>query len=316
MIKWLHAFTVNKTEEIQTEEKSKNDKGEETTTVKKETKEIPITLKIRKPNRRLYDDADLFYGVKLSEGIKAGLLTKTLLAKRYENDGGPMSNPEKEKYAKLYIDLYEKENEIQKVQLNLEKLNEKEKREQLTEVIIEMSTIKQELHQFELSQQSLFDQTAEVRARNQTIMWWVLNLSYSGEDEKEEVFFLGDTFDEKLNTYDEMEERANSFWGETIRKFIYFVSFWESGQITTEEEFEDAEKVFNTTLEEQEKVPEEEDGEGLKTAYEKAEEQEKAEEKAKEEAEKKEQREPSENVEPKKKTKRKAKAKDLATENA
>jgi len=282
MNKWLYSFTINKTEEIQTEEKSKNEEGEETTTVKKETKEIPVTLKIRKPNRRLYDDADLFYGVKLSEGIKAGLLTKTLLAKRYENDGGPMSNPEKEKYAKLYIDLYEKENEIQKIQLNLDKLNDEEKKEKLTEAIIDMSTIKQDLHQFELSQQSLFDQTAEVRARNQTIMWWVLNLSYSVEDEKEEVFFIGDTFDEKLNTYDEIEDRKNLFWGEVIRKFIYFISFWESGQITTEEEFKDAERIFDRTLEEENGVPEtKEEEDELQTAYEKTEEQEKANEKKK-----------------------------------
>ena len=60
MNKWLYSFTINKTEEIQTEEKSKNNEGEDTTTVKKEIKETPITLKIRKPNRRLYDDADLF----------------------------------------------------------------------------------------------------------------------------------------------------------------------------------------------------------------------------------------------------------------
>ncbi len=303
MNKWLYSFTINKTEEIQTEEKSKNEKGEDTTTVKKEIKETPVTLKIKKPNRRLYDDADLFYGVKLSEGIKAGLLTKTLLAKRYENDGGPMSNPEKEKYAKLYIDLYEKENEVQKIQLNLDKLNEEDKKEKLTQAIVEMSTIKQDLHQFELSQQSLFDQTAEVRARNQTIMWWVLNLSYSGEEGKEEVFFPGDTFDEKLNEYDEIEDRDNAFWGEAIRKFIYFISFWESGQITTEEEFKDAEKVFDRTLEEGEEVPEAEDLDSLKTAYEKAEEQEQKEEQA-------------EKQEQKTKPKRKAKKKDLVTENA
>ena len=35
MNKWLYSFTINKTEEIQTEEKSKNEKGEDTTTVKK-----------------------------------------------------------------------------------------------------------------------------------------------------------------------------------------------------------------------------------------------------------------------------------------
>ena len=310
MNKWMHTFIINRTEETQTQEKSKNEKGEEITTIKKESKENPITLKIKKPNRRLYDDADLFYGVKLSEGIKAGLLTKTLLAKRYDNDGGPMSNPEKEKYAKLYIDLYEKENVIQKLQLNLDEFSEEEKREKLTEAIIDMSTIKQELHQFELSQQSLFDQTAEVRARNQTIMWWVLNLSYMGEEkEKEEMFFPGDSFDDKLDTYDELEEKENPFWADAIRKFIYFISFWESGQVTNEEEFKEAEKVFERTLKENEEVPEEneeEDKAELKTAYEKAEEQEKAEEKAKEKAEKQEPTKP----------KKKAKKKELATENA
>ena len=306
MNKWLYSFTINKTEEIQTEEKSKNNEGEETTTVKKEIKETPITLKIKKPNRRLYDDADLFYGVKLSEGIKAGLLTKTLLAKRYENDGGPMSNPEKEKYAKLYIDLYEKENEVQKIQLNLDKLDDEEKKEKLTEAIIDMSSIKQDLHQFELSQQSLFDQTAEVRARNQTIMWWVLNLSYSVKNEEEEIFFVGDTFDEKLNAYDEIEDRSNLFWGEAIRKFIYFISFWESGQISTEKEFEDAEKVFNKTLEEDKETSEtQEKEEELQTAYEKTEEQEQ--EKADEKQEKQ-----NKAAKPKKKEKKK----DLVAEGA
>jgi len=298
----MYTFKIDKTEETQTEEKSKNEKGEEITTVKKETKEIPIELKIKKPSRKLYDEADLFYGVKLSEGIKAGLLTKTLLAKRYENDGGPMSNPEKEKYAKLYIELYDKENEVQKIQLNLEKLDEEKKKEKLTEAIVEMSTIKQQLHQFELSQQSLFDQTAEVRARNQTIMWWVLHLSYSVENGEEQEFFPGTSFDDRLNVYDELEEKEDAFWAEAIRKFIYFISFWESGQISTEEEFTEAEKVFDrTTQEEQGQVEGGEGNEGdLKTAYEKAEEEEQKEEVEKQQA----------------KPKKKSRKKELATEDA
>ena len=247
--KWLYTFTVNKTEETVTEEKSKNDKGEEITTKKKETKEIEVPLKLKKPNRRLYDEADLFYGVKLSEGIKAGLLTKTLLAKRYENDGGPMSDPEKEEYAAIYMQLYDQENLVQKIQLNLEKMPEEERREKLKDAIVEMSGLKQKLHQFEMSQQSLFDQTAEVRARNQTIMWWVLNLSHIEEEGKIREFFQGKDYEEKLEHYDELEETENPFWSEAIRKFIYFVSFWESGQITSETDFEGAEKVFNQTIE-------------------------------------------------------------------
>lgn len=257
MSNWLYTFTIKRQEQVVTEEVSKNESGEETTTKKVETVEKDIVLRIKKPNRRLYDEADLFYGVKLSEGIKAGLLTKTLLAKRYENDGGPMSNPEKEEYANLYMELYDQENIIQKIQLNLEKKTEEERKENLKAALMEMSEIKQKLHQFELSQQSLFDQTAEVRARNQGIMWWVLFLSNIEEDGKVKEFFQGSTYEEKLSSYDDLEQIENPFWGEAIKKFVYFISFWESGQLTKEEDFKKAEEILNKSVEEESSTEEE-----------------------------------------------------------
>ena len=55
---------------------------------KQEPKEVEKEVKrdffVRRPNRKLYDDAELYYAVKLSEGIKAGLLTKALLEKRWK----------------------------------------------------------------------------------------------------------------------------------------------------------------------------------------------------------------------------------------
>ena len=260
MSKWLHTFSITKKEEVVTKEDSENEKGEKTTTEKKELVEKEITLKIKKPNRRLFDEADLFYGVKLSEGIKAGLLTKTLLAKRYSNDGGSMSEPQKEEYANLYMELYDQENLVQKIQLNLEKMPEDERREKLKEAIIQMSILKERLHNFEVSQQSLFDQTAEVRARNQTIMWWVLQLSTIEEEGSLREFFQGATYEDKLEDYDRMEEQDNPIWGEAIKKFIYFVSFWESGQLSGEEDFKRAEEVFNKSVEDEDLTEEEQEG--------------------------------------------------------
>ena len=168
-----------------------------------------------------------------------------------------MSNPEKEEYANLYMQLYDQENLVQKIQLNLEKMPEEERREKLKEAIIQMSSLKQELHRFEMSQQSLFDQTAEVRARNQAIMWWVLNLAHIEDGDKVLQFFEGSNYEQKLEDYDRMEEEENPFWAEAIKKFIYFVSFWEAGQISSKEDFEGAERVFNQSIEEQGKDEEE-----------------------------------------------------------
>ena len=100
--KFLYEFTVNKEEEVEKSEISKNEKNEEIRIVKKEIIKNPISVRIIKPDRKLFDDAELFYGVQLSVGIKSGLLTRSLLAKRYQNDGGALSDPEKEQYANLY----------------------------------------------------------------------------------------------------------------------------------------------------------------------------------------------------------------------
>lgn len=245
-MKWLYEFTVNDQKEIEEVEVSNDPQGNEIKTTKKVKKVVPVKFKIQKPTRKLFDDAELFYGIKLSEGIKAGLLTKALLAKRYQNDGGAMSEPEKEKYSKLYIELYNKETEFQKVSLNLENISPEDKTAKIAKLIAELTEIRQELQAVEFSQISLFDQTAENRARNQSIMWWVLHLAHIF-DEKTNDFkqlFNGKTFDEKLENYDLLEEQDNSFWNEVFKKFAYFVSFWYMGKISTQEDFEKAEKFY------------------------------------------------------------------------
>ena len=84
MKKWLYDFDVKKDVRKEVEEKSKNDKGEDVTVTTTVTEQEPFTFSIQKPTRKLYEEAELFYAVKLSEGIKAGLLTRPLLAKRYK----------------------------------------------------------------------------------------------------------------------------------------------------------------------------------------------------------------------------------------
>lgn len=251
-MKWLYEFLVNGEKEVEQVETSKDEQGNEVTTTKKVKKVIPIKFKIQKPTRKLFDDSELFYGVKLSEGIKAGLLTKALLAKRYQNDGGAMSDPEKEKYSKLYIELYNKESEFQKVSLNLENISPEDKAIKIAKLITELTEIRQELQAVEFSQISLFDQTAENRARNQCIMWWVLYLAHIF-DEKTNDFkplFDGKTFDEKLENYDLLEEQDDPFWNEVFKKFAYFISFWYMGKISTQEDFQKAEKFYTPLQEE------------------------------------------------------------------
>jgi len=245
--KWLYTFTINKETEVEKREKSTKD-GKDIETVEKVKETAPVEFLLQKPTRKLFDEAELFYGVKMSEGIKAGLLTRNLLAKRYEDDGGAFSEVEKQRYSELYLAIYNKEEEYQRLQLNLDNKSQELKDKLAQDLLYELSDLRRELTEIENAQANIFDQTAENRAKNQTIMWWVLKLSNWKEHSHNDAspFFGTGTHEERLAKYDEFEEEMDDFYGEAIRKLAYFVSFWYMGRATSEEEFKTVEELYDS----------------------------------------------------------------------
>ena len=104
-MKRIYEFTVNKEEEVSEDTVETKKDGTEVTTSKKVQKEVPHKFFLRRPTRAMTDEAELYYGVKLAEGIKAGLLTRALLEKRFENDGGTRSDQENSEYKKIVDQL-------------------------------------------------------------------------------------------------------------------------------------------------------------------------------------------------------------------
>jgi len=267
--KWLYKFVVNKTETKTETKKVKDSEGKEVTETTSETVEKPVTIAIAKPRRRLYEDADLFYGVKLSEGIKAGLLTRHLIAKRYDNDGGLFSDEEREEYATLILIKNQK---IKDYQLLAVDDQEKEKvEESKAKLLKELTAIEREIQNFEEERSSLFDKTADVRAENQLVMWWVFSLAYycDKQDAKDEdfepIFGLG-SFEEKLSVYDDFFDEEDDFWLPISKKLAFLTSFWHNGSIADEKSFQEVEKLYDDSLKKEledseavaEKSPEEE----------------------------------------------------------
>jgi hypothetical protein len=113
------------------------------------------------------------------------------------------------------------------------------------------------LQNIENEQSSLFDQTAEARAKNKTILWWVLHVSYMEEGESFVPVFGDLTYEERLDKYDEYEDKDDLFWNESIRKLAYYVSFWESGQVESEEDFKSIDEMFSPAKNEEPEEQEE-----------------------------------------------------------
>jgi hypothetical protein len=237
-MKTMFTFDVYHEKEIEKVDVSTNDKGEEVKVTSKVKTTVPVKLGIKKPTRSLFDEAELFYGVKLSEGIKAGLLTRALLAKRFNNDGGVLSDEEQKEYNNLYNNFFNLQSEFQKLSMKEEALRNNEEKEALQKVISEMNEARDLLQKYEMAQANLFEQTAENRARNKTIMWWVLQLSLiEDQDKKLKELFGEGSYEEKLKKYDEIEESEFNIEKIALQKLLYLISFWYIGRAATEEEF-------------------------------------------------------------------------------
>ena len=244
-MKELYSFTINKEIEIEESESSRNENGEEVKTIKKVKKNEPVKVVVKKPTRNLFDEAELFYGVTLSEGIKSGLLTRALLAKRINNDGGVFSDDEQVEYSSSYVKLFELQNEFQKVSLiDKDKRSEDEKK-QLLLVMQDIENIREKIQNFEIAQSSLFEQTAENRARNKTIIWWLLNLSYIEDNGEFKALFGEGSYREKLEVYDNIEDQDLDFEKRVIQKLVYLISFWYMGRASSKEEFDNLLKVIS-----------------------------------------------------------------------
>lgn len=242
-IKKLYSFTANQETMVEEAELSKNEQGEEIKTIKKVKKQIPLEFAIKKPNRVMFEDAELFYGIRLSESIKAGLLPKALVVKRFENDGGALSSREEKRVKELVTKL----NELQK-ELYLYNSKTEESRTEIDHSnfrlnMEQVQNIRQELIEIEKAKSEIFEQTAENRARNKTIMWWVLNLAHKKEGQQFVPFFGEGTFDEKLKKYDEIEESDNEFLKKILVRFAYLITFWYVGKITDEKDFKEVDLV-------------------------------------------------------------------------
>jgi hypothetical protein len=239
-MKKLYEFSLNKEVEVKETTNEINEKGEEIQVSKNVKKEVLQKFFIKKPNRSLFDEAELFYGVRLSEGIKAGLLTRALLAKRFTNDGGIFSEIDKEQYTSLYLKLFQLQNEFQRLSV---KERDKEEEAQYNILVKEIAESREKIQDYEFAQASLFDQTAENRARNKTIMFWVLNLSYKDNDNGTFSPVFGDgVYEDKLKEYDRLEETTDLFFEKLCQKLVLLISFWYMGRASNQEEFE---KLFN-----------------------------------------------------------------------
>lgn len=239
-MKKLYEFTVLNEELVDDTVVSKAEDGSEIKTITKVKKEIPRKFFIRKPNRTLFDEGQLFYSAYLSEFIRKGLMTRAMLAKRYAEDNGIWSEKDRDEYANLYIQLVNLQQDIKSLTNNENKDNP-DAQEPLAAKQKNLKDVVARIQKFEQAQMALFEETAENKARDKSIVWWVLFLSYNEDDKP--IFGEGD-FKAKLLALEDIEEKEDKFLSKVIGKLSRFIGLWYIGIASTKEEFEAIDKEF------------------------------------------------------------------------
>lgn len=261
-LKFLYQSSIKK--QIVEEKREKDPKDPAIEIVKKVKSAKPVKVAILKPTRRLFDAADEFYAQRVNYYVTKGLMPLSLFAKRYANDGGAVSEPEK----KVIEDL---RTEIAKYQEEYFSLDGKDVSETTTkkrqELLLKINNVNQQLNSIQNAYADIYDNTAEMKARNKTIEWWVLQLTYADLDGQGQKPFFGEgDYDKKYEVYEDYEDESDPFILEVIGFCSYLVSFWLTarGSLSKEDlaklEFEAMEKLYFETVsdyevEEKEETP-------------------------------------------------------------
>lgn len=266
-IKKLYEFEAIETTTVEVEkEETRPEDGKKIKVMDEVKQEKTRKFFIRKPNRILYENSELFYGSYLSKLIKAGLMTVQMLQKRFEDDDGIFSKREKAEYKELNEKYIVNEIEISKIERIDELKRTESSQKNLENLIKYREELRDKIITIEMSQGHLYEQTAEHKSKLKCLFWWLLFLAYEEVlvDEKpvfKPIFLPSgvkeggdeDTYDFRALRYDEIEEDENEFLLKVIRKIIYLITSWYSNSIKNESDFENLAKTYDNKMKEIEK---------------------------------------------------------------
>jgi hypothetical protein len=238
--KELYSFSVDREVEKEVKTTKKDKKTGEEITVTKKIKEMePVAIKLKKPSRRELEEAELEFSVEMSKCIKKGILTKAMLAKKYSDTGGLMSEDDANRLVENYKKIFELQSEYSRLEIVQKKTEKQTAR--VSELISELQGVRRSIVETESNYQALFDHTADVKAQNRLILWYVIMLTYiqNVEDEYPKPYFGAGDFEDRLEEYYKKEESDDSLYFLIAKKAATILAFWFFNQASDKESFDD-----------------------------------------------------------------------------
>ena len=247
-MKEIYSFEVNLEKEVEKKTEKviidKDTKQEKKISVnEKVIEKEPVRVILKEPNRRQIEEADMEYSIEMSQCVKRGILTKAMLAKKYSDSGGLLAEEDAKTLTSKYADLSKLQTDFTRLNTKTTKKNPEENKTKEAEIIGKIAEVRREIVDMETAYASLFNHTADTKAQNRVILWYVLNLTcvVRGEEDPEE-FFPGETFEEREQAYYDLDEAGDELYNLIQAKIATFVSYWYFTSGVTREELAQLDK--------------------------------------------------------------------------
>ena len=242
-MKEIYSFSVEIDKEVKetvTKKRKNKETGkmEEVSIEETVKKPVPIKIILKEPNRRDLEEADIEYSIEMSKCIKRGILTKAMLAKKYSDTGGLLTEEDAKLLTRRYSELGELQNRYSRLSSKPKK--DKKDESKLSSLLGEMAEKRRDIVDMETSYSSLFNHTADSKAQNKVILWYLVHLSHYQEDEESDIkpFFNGQESEDKINEYYDVDENGHEVFDLVKDKILSILSFWYFSSNASKEDFD------------------------------------------------------------------------------
>ena len=242
-MKEIYSFSIDVerdvTETVTKKRKNKESgKMEEVSVEETSKKPVPMRVIVKEPNRKDLEEADIEYSIEMSKCIKRGILTKAMLAKKYSDTGGLLTEADAKVLTRRYSELGDLQNKY--TRLNSKPKKEKSDEKKISDLLGEMASKRRDIVDMETSYSSLFNHTADSKAQSKVILWYLVNLSYYQENESDDIlpFFNAEESIDKIDQYYDIDENGHEVFDLVKDKLSAILSFWYFSANATKEDFD------------------------------------------------------------------------------
>jgi len=257
-MKELYSFVVKREVEKQVPYVKKTKDGP-VESFKKSKTTVKNRIVLVKPSMSDVEDAEFFYGQKYNSFINSGFLTKAMLAKKMGDLGGMTSKKAEDVMSAVLLENIEASRVIEFFDES-ENLSE-EQEKTLKDAKLKFAETQKQMLEYEVALRDQFSQTADARAEQKLIEWFVINFSFyedtvkekEDEKEKKDLFplFEGEVYKEKRNFLlslqepeDDIEDaqllRIKNLFDSSFETLIRAVTIWYNKLGTDQKSIDEA----------------------------------------------------------------------------